>query len=71
MLVLEGTGKAGGRSIAPHFGIRVDPDETASLTADTTLTLLSFRLPPVASEWTQPLLPSFEPVPGESVGDPV
>ena len=71
MLVLEGQGKAAADRLGTHFGIQIDPGETATISADSKLTLLSFYLPPVSREWTEPQLPSFEPVPGESVRDPV
>jgi len=54
-----------------HFGIQIDPGEKTVVSADTELTLLSFDMPPVEKAWTAPMLPSFEPVPGESVQDPV
>jgi len=71
MIVLDGSGAAGTERLARHFGIQVDPGETATIIADTGLTLLSFYLPPVSGAWTAPQLPSFEPTPGESVRDPV
>lgn len=71
VLVLEGTGKAVGQPLARHFGVQVDPGEKVIVAADTELTLLSFDMPPVEKAWTAPMLPSFEPVPGESVQDPV
>jgi hypothetical protein len=71
MLVLDGAGRAAAQPLKQHFGIRVEPGEQAAIAAEVELTLLSFHMPPVNSGWIQPSLPSFEPVPGESVQDPV
>ncbi len=71
VLVLDGEGDTGGERLAKHCGIRIDPGTNAMLGARTTMTLLGFYLPPVSPAWSEPLLPSFEPVPGESVTDPV
>ena len=70
LLVLDGQGKANGEALGKHFGIQVDPGEATTIVGEKTLTLLSFYLPPVSQQWTEPQLPSFEPVPDESVCDP-
>jgi hypothetical protein len=71
VFVLDGSGEADSADLGRHFGLQVDPGETAAVTANTALTLLSFTLPPVSRDWTEPQLPSFEPVPGEAVSEPV
>lgn len=71
IFVLEGEGRAGGEPLGRYFGIQADPGESAALSTGGSLTVLSFLMPPVRAEWTEPLLPSFEPVPGEAVPDPV
>ncbi len=71
LFVLEGGGQAGSERIGKHFGVKIDPGENATLSSAMGLTLLSFYLPPVSAAWTEPLLPSFEPVPGEAVPEPV
>lgn len=69
LFVLQGEGIAGSDELGRHYGIQLDPGETGKLTAKGEMKLLSFILPPVREDWTEPELPSFEPVPRESVSD--
>jgi hypothetical protein len=67
IFVLSGDGKAGAQPLGRHFALRAEPGETVPLEAESELKLLSFVLTPVAEDWAEPELPSFEPVPGEAV----
>ncbi len=67
VFILEGRGMAGATPLGRHFGVRVDPGESATFAAHSALTLLSFSLPPVGRDWAEPQLAGVEPVPGEAV----
>jgi hypothetical protein len=67
LFVLEGSGQAGSEALGKYFAVQVDPGETALLKANEELKFMSFNLPPVKEDWLDADLPSFEPVPEESV----
>ena len=67
LFALEGHGKAGAQALETHGAVQLDPGESTEIHGEPELTLLSFTFPPVNQDWLEAGLPSFEPVPGESV----
>lgn len=67
LFVVQGAGNMDGQEVGLHFGVQIDPGETAQVRASDELVMLSLSLPRFEADWQKAEIAAVEPAAEESV----